>query len=85
MARRLGEPTPIAAWDWRYLAEKVRREQFDLDDAQLKPYFALDPMIAAMFDCAGRLFGLQVRRATRRRRCTTRTCGCGRCGAATTR
>ncbi len=59
MAQRLGGPTPIAAWDWRYLAEKVRQQQFDLDDAQLKPYFALDNMIAAMFDCAGRLFGLK--------------------------
>ncbi len=59
MATRLGEPTPIAAWDWRYLAEKVRQQEFDLDDAQLKPYFALDNMIAAMFDCAGRLFGLK--------------------------
>ena len=59
MAQQLGEPTPIAAWDWRYLAEKVRQQQFNLDDAQLKPYFALDNMIAAMFDCAGRLFGLR--------------------------
>jgi peptidyl-dipeptidase Dcp len=58
-AKRLGQPTPIAAWDWRYLAEKVRQQQFDLDDAQLKPYFTLDNMIAAMFDCAGRLFGLR--------------------------
>lgn len=58
MAQQLGEPTPIAAWDWRYLAEKVRQQEFDLDDAQLKPYFALDNMIAAMFDVAGRLFGL---------------------------
>jgi peptidyl-dipeptidase Dcp len=58
-AKRLEEPTPIAAWDWRYLAEKVRQQQFDLDDAELKPYFTLDNMIAAMFDCAGRLFGLR--------------------------
>jgi len=58
-AQRLGEPTPIAAWDWRYLAEKVRQQQYDLDDAELKPYFSLDNMIAAMFDCAGRLFGLR--------------------------
>lgn len=58
VAERLGEPTPIAAWDWRYLAEKVRAERFDLDDSQVKPYFALDNMIAAMFDCANRLFGL---------------------------
>ena len=58
MAARLGEPTPIAAWDWRYLAEEVRQQQFDVNDAELKPYFALDHMIAAMFDVAGRLFGL---------------------------
>ncbi|HXD40112.1 MAG TPA: M3 family metallopeptidase [Ramlibacter sp.] len=59
MALRLDEPVPIAAWDWRYLAEKVRQQQFDVNDAQLKPYFTLDNMIAAMFDVAGRLFGLQ--------------------------
>ena len=59
MARSLGQPTPIAAWDWRYLAQKLRAQRFDLDDAELKPYFSLDAMIAAMFDCAGRLFGLQ--------------------------
>ena len=59
MAYSLGQPTPIAAWDWRYLAEKVRAQQFDLDDAELKPYFTLDNMIAAMFDCAQRLFGLR--------------------------
>jgi peptidyl-dipeptidase Dcp len=59
MAASLGEPTPIAAWDWRYLAEKVRVQAFDLDDAAVKPYFTLDNMIAAMFDCAGRLFGLR--------------------------
>jgi peptidyl-dipeptidase Dcp len=58
MARSLGQPTPIAAWDWRYLAEKVRQARYDLDDAELKPYFALENMIKAMFDCAQRLFGL---------------------------
>lgn len=59
MAVELGEPTPIEAWDWRYLAERVRQTSYDLDDAELKPYFSLDNMIAAMFDCAGRLFGVQ--------------------------
>lgn len=59
MARSLGEPTPIAAWDWRYLAQKVRAERFDLDDAAVKPYFSLENMVSAMFDCAGRLFGLK--------------------------
>jgi len=59
MATRLGEPTPIAAWDWMYLAEKVRQANFDLDDAEVKAYFSLDKMISAAFDCASRLFGLQ--------------------------
>lgn len=58
MARSLGQPTPIAAWDWRYLAEKVRQARYDLDDAELKPYFGLENMIGAMFDCAQRLFGI---------------------------
>jgi peptidyl-dipeptidase Dcp len=49
----------IAAWDWRHYAEKVRRQRFDLDDAEIKPYLGLEPMIAAMFDCATRLFGLR--------------------------
>jgi peptidyl-dipeptidase Dcp len=58
MAESLGEPTDLAAWDWRYLAEKVRQQRYDLDDAEVKPYFALDNMIEAMFDCAHRLFGI---------------------------
>jgi len=57
-ARALGEPETVEPWDWRYLAEKVRATRFNVDDAQVKPYFSLDAMIAAMFDCAGRLFGL---------------------------
>ena len=53
-----GENAKIAAWDWRYYAEKVRKAKYDLDEAAVKPYLALDQMIAASFDCATRLFGL---------------------------
>jgi peptidyl-dipeptidase Dcp len=59
LAAELGQPTPIAAWDWRYLSEKVRQKSFAIDDAQVKPYFSLDAMQAAMFDCASRLFGVR--------------------------
>lgn len=59
MAKSLGEPTELAAWDWRYLAEKVRQQRYQIDDAEVKPYFALENMIAAMFDCAQRLFGIR--------------------------
>ncbi|MEO0938386.1 MAG: M3 family metallopeptidase [Pseudomonadota bacterium] len=48
----------LQPWDWRYYAEKRRKELHDLDEAELKPYFQLDRMIEAAFDCAARLFGL---------------------------
>ena len=54
-----GDATPLQPWDWRYWAEQVRQARYALDDAALKPYFALPHMVAAAFDCAQRLFGLQ--------------------------
>lgn len=51
----------LQPWDWRFYAEQARRARFELDEAEVKPYFALDRMVAAMFDCAGRLFGLQFK------------------------
>ncbi|MCL6282940.1 M3 family metallopeptidase [Ruegeria sp. 2012CJ41-6] len=50
---------PLAAWDWRYYAEKRRKDEHDLDEAELKPYLQLDRMIEAAFTCANRLFGLE--------------------------
>jgi len=49
----------IEPWDWRYWAERVRRERFAVDDAEVKPYFRLENVVAAAFDCAQRLFGLR--------------------------
>jgi peptidyl-dipeptidase Dcp len=48
----------IAPWDWRYYTEKRRKAEFDLDEAEIKPYFQLDKMIEAAFFTASRLFGL---------------------------
>src|SRR5438067_3513155 len=49
---------PVAAWDWRYYAEKVRQARYDIDEAAVKPYFVLDNIAAAAFETAGRLFGV---------------------------
>ena len=51
----------LQPWDWRYYAEKRRKDLHDLDEAELKPYFQLDRMIEASFSCASRLFGLQFK------------------------
>src|SRR5271154_1323688 len=48
----------VAPWDWRYLAEKRRKAEFDFDEGELKPYLQLDRMIEAAFYAASRLFGL---------------------------
>ncbi|MCC0081277.1 MAG: M3 family metallopeptidase [Rhodobacter sp.] len=52
---------PLEPWDWRYYAEKRRARLHDFDEATLKPYLSLDAMIAAAFDVAHRLFGLEFR------------------------
>ncbi len=49
----------LAPHDWRYYAERRRKAEFDLDEAEIKPYFQLDKIIEAAFDTAGRLFGLK--------------------------
>ena len=54
-----GEALEIEAWDWRYYAEKVRQARYDIDEAMVKPYFPLERLVEAVFDCAQRLFGLR--------------------------
>nr|AAZ48946.1 putative peptidyl-dipeptidase Dcp [uncultured bacterium WWRS-2005] len=48
----------IEPWDYRFYAEKVRKAKYDLDQEAIKPYFQLDNMVAAMFDAAGKLYGM---------------------------
>ena len=58
LAAEEGANIQIEAWDWRHYAEKQRKAEHDLDEAELKPYLELDAMIQAAFDCATRLFDL---------------------------
>jgi peptidyl-dipeptidase Dcp len=48
----------VEPWDYRFYAEKVRKAKYDLDQEAIKPYFQLDNMVAAMFDAAGKLYGM---------------------------
>ncbi len=59
IARARGEPGVVKAWDWRFYAEKLRHQRYALDEAEVKPYFPLERIAEAAFDCAGRLFGLR--------------------------
>ena len=46
-------------WDFPYYAEKLKQEEYQIDDQQLKPYLALDKAIQGMFAVANKLYGLQ--------------------------
>ncbi|RDC74851.1 M3 family peptidase [Rhodovulum sp. 12E13] len=59
LLRADGVAGPLEPWDWRYYSEKRRQAEHDVDEAALKPYFQLDRMREAAFDCATRLFGLE--------------------------
>lgn len=56
-----GHNHAVAPWDWRYFAEMLRTRKFDFNEAELKPYLALDNIIAAAFDVANRLFGITIK------------------------
>lgn len=49
----------LAPSDWRYYAEKVRLNEYDIDQSVLSGYFQLEKMIEAAFYCAERLFALR--------------------------
>lgn len=49
----------IAAWDWAYYAEKVRKAKYAFDESELKPYFEMDNVLRkGVFYMAEKLYGL---------------------------
>jgi peptidyl-dipeptidase Dcp len=58
IASRDGSQITIEPWDYLYYAEKVRKERYDIDQNEVKPYFELNNMVNAAFWTAGQLHGL---------------------------
>jgi len=58
IATAAGQQVTIEPWDYLFYAEKVRKERYDLDQNELKPYFELNNMIQAAFWTAGQLYGI---------------------------
>ena len=54
-----GDSITIQPWDYRYYAEKVRQQKYDLDSDEVKQYLQLDKLREAMFFVAGELFNFQ--------------------------
>jgi peptidyl-dipeptidase Dcp len=49
----------LASWDWWYYSEKLRKAKFDLDEAEVKPYFSIDNAKNGIFYVAKNLYGLE--------------------------
>lgn len=61
LADARGDDITIAPWDYRYYAEKVRQDRYELDSDEVKQYLQLDNLREAMFYVAGELFGFEFR------------------------
>ncbi|MBX7249450.1 MAG: M3 family metallopeptidase [Caulobacteraceae bacterium] len=61
IADKEGANITIAAWDYRYYAEKVRLAKYDLDQNEVKQYLQLEKMREAMHWAAGQIYGLEFR------------------------
>ena len=60
-----GVAGPLQPWDWSYYAEKVRKARYDLDEAQVKPYFELyNTLENGVFYAAGQMYGVTFKRRT---------------------
>jgi len=54
-----GANLKIAPWDYYYYAEKVRKQKYDLDEAVVREYFALDSVRNGIFTMAEKLYGVK--------------------------
>jgi peptidyl-dipeptidase Dcp len=52
----------LAAWDWAYYTEQVRKAQYNFDESQLRPYFELNNVLEnGVFYAANQLYGISFK------------------------
>ncbi|MCF6365887.1 MAG: M3 family metallopeptidase [Bacteroidales bacterium] len=53
-----GNNFKLEPWDWWYYSEKIRKEKYNLDEEELRPYFKLENVREGMFLLANKLYGI---------------------------
>ena len=64
IASREHGPATMEPWDYLYYAEKVRKQRYDLDQSEVKPYLALNNMVAAALWAAEQRYGISFTEIT---------------------
>jgi peptidyl-dipeptidase Dcp len=58
MMDKEGKGEKLEAWDWAYYTEKLRKEKYDLNEEEVKPYFKLENVLNGALSCANKLYGI---------------------------
>ncbi len=65
MVKAKGQDFTLEPWDWNYYAEMVRKEKYDLDENEIKPYFELNNVLEkGVFYAATKLYGITFKERT---------------------
>ncbi|MDN3725482.1 M3 family metallopeptidase [Aequorivita sp. SDUM287046] len=65
MIKSQGQDFTLQPWDWNYYAEMVRKQKYDLDVNQIKPYFEINNVLEkGVFYAANKLYGITYKPRT---------------------
>ncbi len=62
-AKKCDDIEDLAPYDTAYYSQKLKKELFDFDDSQTKPYFEQNAVLKGMLELTGELFGVEFNAA----------------------
>ena len=54
-------PDALEPWEVGFWSEKLKKERYDFDDEDLRPYFPIQSVLEGMFELATKVFGLSIK------------------------